>query len=100
VLWLVSPTIQHQRHLELAIEQAKNCCVKQEMKMQTPHGRLLLAFFLAALIQYGFTFVPHFAESVKEMKVFAHTTRGFAIMMGAVFVFTGISSFIFVDLWH
>jgi len=69
------------------------------MKMQMPFGKVFLALFLAALILYAFTFVPHFAESAKEMRRFTHTPRGFAILMGTVLFFAVVSKFIFVDLW-
>jgi prepilin signal peptidase PulO-like enzyme (type II secretory pathway) len=58
-----------------------------------------LFLFVALLILYAFTFVPNHAESVKEMKRFAQTPRGFAALMGGTLLLTWLLNFVFVELW-
>jgi len=40
---------------------------------------MLLAFALAALISYAFSLVPHFAESVREMRRVTQTPRALSL---------------------
>lgn len=60
--------------------------------------RLFVAMVLAALILFGFTFIPHFDESVKETRRYAHSFPGFAVLLGIALLLAGVSKSIFVDL--
>jgi hypothetical protein len=61
--------------------------------------KLFVAMVLAALILLGFTFIPHFDQSVRQMQRFTHTSRGFVALIVITSLFAGISKLVFVDLW-
>jgi hypothetical protein len=71
----------------------------KRMKTQLFAAKALCGFALTWLILYGYTFIPHSAESTREMKRLTHTPRGAAIMAGAIVLFSVASKLIFVDLW-
>jgi hypothetical protein len=70
------------------------------MKTQLSGRKIMLAFALAGLILYVYTFVPHAAQYTQEMQRVTHTPRGEAILMGGVVSLAVVLKLIFVDLWH
>jgi hypothetical protein len=70
------------------------------MNTQPSSPKVILAFAIAGLILYGYTFVPHAAEYTQEMRRVTHTPRGAAILLGGVASLAIVLKSIFVDLWH
>jgi hypothetical protein len=60
---------------------------------------VLGSVFVAVLVLGVFTFVPNYAESVKEMKRFTHTLRGSVILIGGTILLSLLLNFVFVELW-
>jgi hypothetical protein len=54
---------------------------------------------VAVLVLGVFTFVPSYAESVKEMKRFTHTLRGAMVLIGGTILLSWLLNVIFVELW-
>jgi hypothetical protein len=70
------------------------------MNTQPSSAKVILAFAIAGLILYGFTFVPQAAEYTQEMRRVTHTSRGAAILLGGVASLAIVLKLIFADLWH
>jgi hypothetical protein len=60
---------------------------------------VLGSVFVAVLVLGVFTFIPSYAESVKEMKRFTHTLRGSMILIGGTILLSWLLNVIFVELW-
>jgi hypothetical protein len=75
-------------------------CYGQTMReQQASLMAVVWAFLLAQLVLGLATFVPHHAESVKQMRRFTHTPRGAAILLGGTFFLAWVLNFVFVELW-
>jgi drug/metabolite transporter (DMT)-like permease len=60
---------------------------------------ILCSLLLSAAVLELFTFVPHHAESAGQMRKFAHTPLGSALMLGVTLLLALALNFVFVELW-
>jgi hypothetical protein len=60
---------------------------------------IFCSFLLAVVVLELFTFVPHYAESVAQMRRFTHTPLGAALLVGGAILLGLALTFVFVELW-
>jgi hypothetical protein len=60
---------------------------------------IFCSLLLAVVVLELLTFVPHYAESVAQMRRFTHTPLGAALLVGGAILLGLALKFIFVELW-
>jgi hypothetical protein len=60
---------------------------------------IFCSLLLAVVVLELFTFVPHYAESAGQMRRFAHTPLGSALLLGGTVLLALALNFVFVELW-
>jgi hypothetical protein len=70
------------------------------MTLQRPSRMAIFcSLLLAVVVLELFRFVPHYAESVAQMRRFTHTPLGGALLLGGTILLGLALNFIFVELW-
>jgi hypothetical protein len=60
---------------------------------------IFCSLLLAVVVLELFRFVPHYAESVAQMRRFTHTPLGAALLVGGAILIGLALNFVFVELW-
>ena len=70
------------------------------MALQRPSRMAIFcSLLLAGVVLELFTFVPHYAESAGQMRRFAHTPLGSALLFGGTLLLALALNLVFVELW-